>query len=95
MLRVSLRTDLFMTQKDQVFVVDAMVIDLTHEIVASNVISQPTCAATKFKAIVKIHKYRGFYEGRYFISMAMEVHGAHKCDMDRFIKECVRFFHNR
>jgi len=65
MLRVSLRTNLFMTQEDQIFVVDAMVIDVTHEIVASNVISQPTCAATKFNTIVKIRKYRGLYEEHY------------------------------
>jgi hypothetical protein len=27
--------------------------------------------------------------------MAMEVHGASGCDMDHFIKECVRLFHDR
>jgi hypothetical protein len=27
--------------------------------------------------------------------MAMEVHNAFGRDMDRFIKECARFFHNR
>jgi hypothetical protein len=27
--------------------------------------------------------------------MAMDVHDAPKCDMDRFIKECVRLFHDR
>jgi hypothetical protein len=27
--------------------------------------------------------------------MAMEVHGAPRCDMDSFIMECVRLFHNR
>jgi len=27
--------------------------------------------------------------------MAMEVHGAPGCDMDCFIKECPRFFHDR
>jgi hypothetical protein len=34
-------------------------------------------------------------EGHHFIPMAMEVHGAPRCDMDRFIKECVHLFHNR
>jgi hypothetical protein len=27
--------------------------------------------------------------------MVMEVHCALKCDMDHFIKECVRLFHDR
>ncbi len=72
-----------------------MVIDLTHETMTSNVISQLTCATIKFNATIKIRKYRGFYEGHYFISMAMEVHGAHRRDMDRFIKECVCLFHDR
>jgi hypothetical protein len=27
--------------------------------------------------------------------MAMEVHGASRCDMDCFIKECVHLFHNK
>jgi len=93
--KVSLRTDLFMTWNDHIFVVNVMVIDLTQETMASNVINQPTCAAIKFNTIVKICKYRELYTGHYFISMAMEVHGAHRCDMNCFIKECVRLFHDR
>jgi hypothetical protein len=38
MLGVSLRADLYMTQKDQVFVVDVVVINLTQETMASSVI---------------------------------------------------------
>jgi hypothetical protein len=44
---------------------------------------------------VKICKYRRLYKKHHFISMAMEVHGAPRCDMDYFIKECVHLFHNR
>jgi hypothetical protein len=44
---------------------------------------------------VKICKYRRLYERHHFISMAMEVHGALRCDVDYFIKECVHLFHNR
>ncbi len=47
----------------------------------------------KLSAIVKIRKYRGLHEGHHFIPMAMKVHGALECDMDRFIRECVRLFH--
>ncbi len=36
-----------------------------------------------------------FHEGYHFISMVMEVHGAPRCDMDRFIRECARLFHDR
>jgi hypothetical protein len=31
----------------------------------------------------------------HFILMAMEVHNAPKHDMDHFIKECARLFHDR
>jgi hypothetical protein len=72
-----------------------MVTDPTWEIMASNVISQPTCVVTKFNTIVKIRKYKELYEGHYFISMAMEVHGAYRHDMNRFIKECVCLFHDK
>jgi hypothetical protein len=65
------------------------------EIVASSVISWPVGATTKLNTIVKIRKYKGFYEGHQFILMAMEVHGAHGRDIDRFIKECAYLFHNR
>jgi hypothetical protein len=62
---------------------------------ALSVISRPTGATTKLKAITKIHKYKGLHEDHHFILMAMEVHGAPKHDMDCFIKECACLFHNR
>jgi hypothetical protein len=49
----------------------------------------------KFSGIVKIRKYKRFHEGHHFISMAMEVHNAFVCDMDRFIKECICLIHYR
>jgi len=49
----------------------------------------------KLNVIVKIRKYRGLHEGHQFIPMAMEVHGAPRCDMDCFIKECACLFHDR
>jgi hypothetical protein len=63
--------------------------------VASSVINRPTCAIMKLNAITKICKYRGFHEGHHFILMAMEVHSAPGHDMDCFIKECARIFHNK
>jgi hypothetical protein len=42
----------------------------------------------------KIHKYRKFHEGHHFISMAMEVYGTFKHDMDLFIEECACLFHD-
>ncbi len=63
--------------------------------VASSVISQPTCATIEFSVIVTIHKYRRLYEKHHFLSMAMEAHGALKCDMDHFIRECAHLFHDR
>jgi hypothetical protein len=39
-----------------------VIIDLTGEMVALNVISQPTNAIVKFSTITKIHKYRKFFE---------------------------------
>jgi hypothetical protein len=65
------------------------------EVVASTVISQPTCVAAKLNTIAKIHKYRGLHEGHHFIPTTTEVHNALECDMDCFIKECARLFHNR
>jgi hypothetical protein len=84
-----------MTWKDQVFIVDMVVTDSMWEVVASSVISQPTCVVAKLNTIATIHKYRGLHEGHHFIPMAMEVHNALECDMDCFIKECVRLLHNR
>jgi hypothetical protein len=72
-----------------------VVTDSMRKVVASSVISQPTCIAAKLNTIAKICKYRGLHEGHYFIPMAMEVHNALGCDMDCFIKECARLFHNR
>jgi hypothetical protein len=62
---------------------------------ASSVINQPTCVVAKFNAIINIHKYRGLHKRHHFILMAMEVDGALGHYMDRFIKECARFFHNK
>jgi hypothetical protein len=65
------------------------------ETVASSAINQPTSANVKLYTVAKIPKYRRFQKGHLFIPMAMEVHGAPRCDMDRFIKKCVCLFHDR
>jgi hypothetical protein len=52
-------------------------------------------AVVKFSGIVKICKYRELHEGHHFISMVMEMHDAFWHDMDRFIRECARTFHDR
>jgi hypothetical protein len=72
-----------------------VVIDSTQETMVANVISRLTSATIKFSATTKIHKYKGFHEGHHFISMAMEVHGALEHDMDHFIKDYVRLFHDK
>jgi hypothetical protein len=84
-----------MTREDQVFVVDVVVIDLMWETMALNVVNRPSNAVVKLNAIVKICKYKGFHEGHHFISMVMEVHDTPKHDMDHFMKECARLFHDR
>jgi hypothetical protein len=84
-----------MTQKDQVFIVDVVVIDSMWEAMALSVINQPLGAIAKLNAITKIHKYRGLHEGHRFIPVAMEVHDALERDMDCFIRECVHLFHDR
>jgi len=66
-----------------------------RETVASNVIIRLTDVATKLNVITKTHKYRRLQKGHHFIQMAMEVHGALGCDMDRFIRECAHLFHDR
>jgi len=66
-----------------------------REMMVLSVISRSTSVAAKLSTIAKNFKYRGLHEGHYFISMTMEVHGALKCDMDHFIKECARLFHDR
>ncbi len=78
-----------MTREDQVFIANVVVIGLTQETMASNVISQLASATVKLSTIVKICKYKGLHEGHHFILVVMEVHGTPKCDMDHFIKECV------
>jgi hypothetical protein len=62
-------------QKDYVFVVDVVVIDLMWEMVFLNVINQPTVTIAEPIAIAKIRKYGMLHEGHHFISMAMVVHG--------------------
>jgi hypothetical protein len=94
-LGISLQVDLYMTWNDQVFVVDVVVSDLMHEMVALNVISWLVCVVVKFNAIAKICKYRRLHEGHYFIPMAMEAHDTTERDMDCFIKDCARLFHDR
>jgi hypothetical protein len=59
------------------------------------VISRPTSAVVELNAIVKIHKYKRFHEGHYFIPMVMKVHNTFGHDMDCFIRGCVHLFHNR
>ncbi len=91
MLGASLPTDLYMIHEDQVFVANVVVIDLTWEIVVTNVINQPLGAVVKISAIVKIRKYRRFNEGHHFIPMAMEVHNASGHDMTCFIRKYIHF----
>jgi hypothetical protein len=93
--RVLLWIDLYITQKDQVFIVDVVVIDSMRKMMSLNVINWLAGAAVKFNVIAKISKYKGFYEGRHFIPMTMEVHNAPRRDMDRFIRECAHLFQNR
>jgi hypothetical protein len=84
-----------MTQEDQIFITNVVVIDLTRETMVSNVIIQPTSVATKLSAIVKIYKYRKLHEGHHFIPMAMEMHSTPRRDMNLFIKECAHLFHDK
>jgi hypothetical protein len=60
-----------------------------------NVISQLASAIVELSTIVNICKYRRFHEGHHFILMAMDVHGTPMHDMNRFIKECAHFFHDK
>jgi hypothetical protein len=64
-----------MTQKNKIFIVNVMIIDLMWETMISNVISQ-TRVIVKLSAIIKIRKYRRFHERHHFILIAMKVHGA-------------------
>jgi hypothetical protein len=65
-----------MTQEDQVFVANVVVIDLMLEMVVSSVITWPASAIVELNTITKIHKYKELHEGHHFIPMAMEVHDA-------------------
>jgi hypothetical protein len=93
--KVSLQANFYMIWEDQVFVADVVVIDPMQETMAFSVISQPANGATKLNFITKIHKYWRLHEGHHFIPTTMEVHGAPECDMDHFIKDCARLFHDR
>jgi len=86
---------MYMTQKDQVFIVDVVIINPMRKTMISGVINQPTNVVAKLSVITNIHKYKGLHEGHHFISMAMELHNAFRCDMNHFIKECARLFHDR
>jgi hypothetical protein len=52
--RFSLWTNLYMTQKDHVFVVDVVVINPMWETMVSSAINQPTCVIAKFSTIVTL-----------------------------------------
>jgi hypothetical protein len=93
--RVSLRTNLYITWKDQVFIANVVVIDPMRNTMSSNVINQLAGATMKFNTIIEIRKYRRLHEGHHFIPMTMEVHNTPRCDMDHFIRECAHLFHNR
>jgi len=92
---ISLRTNLFITYEDHIFVANLAVIDPTWNTMTMNVISQPIGAVMEFSTKAKIRKYWRLHEGHHFILMAMEMHGAPRLDMDCFIKECVHLFHDR
>jgi hypothetical protein len=72
MSRISLQVDLYMTQKDEVFIANVVVIGLTQETMALNVINQLASATVELNIIIKIRKYKGLHQGHHFILMAME-----------------------
>ncbi len=74
---------------------NVVVINPMRKTVATSVISQPIGATVKLNATVKIYKYRGLHEGHHFILMAIKVHNTPRHDMNHFIRECARFFHDR
>jgi hypothetical protein len=84
-----------MTREDHVFIANVVVIDPMWETMASSVITRPIGVVANFNDVAKIHKYRGFHEEHHFLPMAMEVHSALGCDMDRFMKECTYLIHDR
>jgi hypothetical protein len=61
--RVSLRADLYMTQEDQVFMVNVVVIDSTQRTMALCVISRPIGVVTKLSTIAKFASIKGFMKG--------------------------------
>jgi hypothetical protein len=83
-----------MTQKDQVFIANVVVIDL-HNRHWFQIINQLANVIAELNVITKICKYRKLHEGHHLILMAMEVHDAPRHDMDYFIKECACLFHDR
>jgi len=94
-LRASLGVDLYMTCENYIFVADVIVTNVTWKIVVTNVINRLASAIAKLNTIVKIYKYKKIDEKHHFIPMSMNVHGTPRCDINCFIRECVRFFHNR
>ncbi len=60
-----------------------------------SVISQVLGATIKLSAIIKIYKNKVLNERHHFISMAMQMHDALGHDMNHFIRECARLFHDR
>ncbi len=60
-----------------------------------SVINRLIGVVAKFSAIIKIRMYNGLHERYHFILMAMEMNDALRRDMDCFIKECARLFHDR
>jgi hypothetical protein len=71
-----------------------MVTDPRWEIVASNVINQPSSVDMELSAVIKIHKYRRLHEGHHFIPLALKVDNTPMRDMDHFIREFACIFHN-
>jgi hypothetical protein len=61
----------------------------------SSVIIRSIGVDVKFNAIAKFRKYKKFYDKHHFILTAMKMHNTPECDMDHFIKECVRLFCDR
>ncbi len=77
------------------FVANVVVTHLMQGMMTLSVISRLVGAIVELNAIANIHKYKRLHEGHHFILMAMEMHGAPWHDMDHFIKECARLFHDR
>jgi hypothetical protein len=81
--------------EDQVFIANVVVINPPWKTITISVISQPTSVNAKLKTIVKICKYRWFCERQHYILMVTKVHSASGHDMDHFIRECARHFHDK